>query len=205
MYLCTVAWNETDFYVWFYSFSTSQLVHTLNRHEEHQLTLPSSRMDNSALCVPLFYYFSTVLSEYGISGTYFLFKILIRVRVQYVRSHWCCTRCRAWYITTISVLYLAFPVFSLFFSLHFSSQEPNSGEQNPRNVGDPGGATEQDWGRPGQYQCRDEAGRETPHWHGEVVWPLCLPLEQVKLVSVARYKKNDLIWKGLCLKRIYCG
>ena len=26
----------------------------------------------------------------------------------------------------------------------------------------------------------DEGGRQGPDWHGEVVWPVCLSLEQVK-------------------------
>jgi hypothetical protein len=64
-------------------------------------------------------------------------------------------------------------------------EEHKRREQNARNAGDPGGAAQQDRGRAGQHQRGDEAGREASHRHGEVVWPLCLSLEQV-----CRYRKS---------------
>jgi hypothetical protein len=64
-----------------------------------------------------------------------------------------------------------------------SPQEPDGGQQNPRNAGDPGGAVEQDRGRAGQHQRRDEGGRQASHRYGEVVRPLRLPVEQVSYPS----------------------
>ena len=57
--------------------------------------------------------------------------------------------------------------------------EPSNRGQHPGHAQYPGRADQQDREQPRHHQRRDEGGGQGLDWDGEVVRPLCLPLEQV--------------------------